>query len=366
MLKTIFTIIIILHGLIHLLGFVKAYGYADISALTKDISKPMGIIWLIATVLLVITAVLFMRKNDTWVYFGLVSVIVSQAMIFIYWQDAKFGTIVNILMLIVIFFGFFHLNFKNKYKAEVTAALAQTSDIPPAILTEEDIKHVPPLVQKYLHYTQSIGKPKIHNFKVDLTGKIRSHEAKDWMPLTSEQYNFISSTTRLFFLDATKSMLPVSGLHSFKQGSAFMDIRLLSMYKVQYMEGKEMDISETVTFFNDLCCMAPAALIDERIKWMETEGNKVKATFTSNGITISAWLHFNEKGELVDFVSEDRYAANSDGTSTQLRWSTPLRDYKEIHGYRLASYAEAIYTYPDGDFTYATFTIKDISVNVSR
>lgn len=366
MLKTIFTILIILHGLIHLLGFVKAYGYADINALTRDISKPIGIIWLVAAVLFIMTAILIIFKNDTWIYFGVVSFIVSQAMIWMYWQDAKFGTIVNVLMLIVIFFGFFHLNFKNIYKTEVAAALTKTSDIPTSILTEEDIKHLPPLVQKYLHYTHSVGKPKIHNFKVTMTGKIRGHEAKDWMPLTSEQYNFIPSSTRLFFLDATKKMLPVSGLHSFKQGVAFMDIRLLSMYKVQYMDGKEMDISETVTFFNDLCCMAPAALIDERIRWVETEGNNVKATFTSNGITISAWLHFNEKGELVDFVSEDRYAANDNGTSTQLRWRTPLRDYKEIHGYRLASYAEAIYTYPDGDFTYATFNLKHIASNVAK
>jgi hypothetical protein len=123
MLKSIFTILIILHGLIHLLGFVKAYGYADITALTRDISKPMGIIWFIAMALLVITAMLFMRKNDTWVYFSIVGVIVSQAMIFMYWQDAKFGTIVNVLMLIVVVFGFFHLNFKSKYKTEVAAAL---------------------------------------------------------------------------------------------------------------------------------------------------------------------------------------------------------------------------------------------------
>lgn len=148
MLKTIFTILIILHGLIHLLGFVKAFGYADITALTRDISKPMGIIWLIATVLLVITAALFIRKNDTWVYFGIAGVLVSQAMIFMYWQDAKFGTIVNALMLIIIFFGFFHLNFKNKYKEEVAAALAKTADIPISVLTEEDIRHLPPLVQK--------------------------------------------------------------------------------------------------------------------------------------------------------------------------------------------------------------------------
>jgi len=92
----------------------------------------------------------------------------------------------------------------------------------------------------------------------------------------------------------------------------------------------------------------------------------VKASFTSNSVTVSAWLYFNEKGELVNFVSEDRYAASDDGTGTRLKWSTPLRDYKMINGYKLASYAEAIYTYPEGDFTYATFTLKNIHVNTKQ
>jgi hypothetical protein len=225
---------------------------------------------------------------------------------------------------------------------------------------------LPELVQKYIKYTGSIGKPKVHNFRIEFSGKIRSYEKKEWMPLISEQYNFMPVPTRMFFLDATKIQMPVSGFHSFKNGKAFMDIRLLSMFKVQYMECNEMDESETVTFFNDICCMAPAALIDERIQWLETEGNKVKATFTNAGHKVSAWLYFNEKGELVNFISEDRYAAKDDGGFLKLKWSTPLRDYKEINGYKLATYAEAIYTYPDGDFTYATFTLKHMGVNLKK
>jgi hypothetical protein len=363
MLKTIFFIVVILHGLIHFLGFVKAFDFAEIPALTKEISKPVGILWLMAGLLMVIFALLFILKNDIWVYFAIVAMVLSQALILYYWQDARFGSIANVLIFIVSIVGVFHLNFKNTYKNEVKTGIAQTLDMKDTMLSKEDIAHLPALVQKYLHYTGCIGKPKVHNFRIDFSGKIRSYETKEWMELTSEQYNFIPEPTRLFFLDATKKQLPVSGFHSFKNGVAFMDIRLLSMFKVQYMEGKEMNISETVTFFNDICCMAPAALIDDRIQWLETEGNKVKASFTSHGTTISAWLYFNEKGELVNFVSEDRYAASDDGKSAKLKWSTPLRDYKVINGYKLATYAEAMYTYPDGDFTYATFTLKNIHVN---
>ncbi|MBK9737580.1 MAG: hypothetical protein IPO92_22530 [Saprospiraceae bacterium] len=363
MLKNIIILIAFLHGLIHILGFVKAFDYANVSALTKEISKTAGILWLLAAILMIIFTLMFLLKKDSWVYVALTAVVLSQALIFYYWQDAKFGSIANLLILIVSIVGLFHINFKSQYRSDVKIGMQQMKNMTDTTLTKIDILHLPEPVQKYLDFTGCIGKPKVHNFRINFSGKIRSREEKAWMELTSEQYNFMPIPTRLFFLDAIKKQLPVSGFHSFKNGEAFMDIRLLSMFKVQYMKGKEMGISETVTFFNDICCMAPAALIDNRIQWLETEGNKVKASFTTNGITVSAWLYFNEKGEMVNFVSEDRYAAGKDGTLTKLKWSTPLRDYKMINGYKLASYAEAIYTYPDGDFTYATFTLKNMQVN---
>lgn len=366
MLKTIFVVLIFIHSLIHFMGFLKAFDFANISAITKEISKPVGILWLIAGVLLLTFLLMYIFKKDIWVYVAIAAMVISQTLILFHWHDTKFGSIANIIIFLVSIVGLFHLNFKKTYKSDVKLGIENTTATPEMPLTNEHIVHLPLLVQKYLQYVGCIGKPKVHNFKVHFSGKIRSYETKEWMELSSEQFNFIPTTSRLFFLDATKKQMPVSGFHSFKNGEAFMDIRLLSMFKVQYMDGKEMGISETVTFFNDMCCMAPSTLIDDRIKWHETEGNKVKASFTIKDITVSAWLYFNERGELVNFISKDRYAASENGKGTQLKWSTPLRDYKIINGYKLASYAEAIYTYPDGDFTYATFTLSNIHTNVAK
>lgn len=139
-----------------------------------------------------------------------------------------------------------------------------------------------------------------------------------------------------------------------------MDIRLFSIFKVQYMAGVEMDLSETVTFFNDMCCLASSTLIDKRIKWLEVEGNKVKASFTNNNITVSAWLYFNDKGELINFISDDRYAGD---TGKQYPWSTPLKDYHNTNGYNLMGNAEVIYSYPDRDLCYGTFKLTGIVYN---
>ena len=65
--------------------------------------------------------------------------------------------------------------------------------------------------------------------------------------------------------------------------------------------------------------MTPAALIDKRVEWLKVVGNKVKASFSNNEITISAWPYLNEKGELVNFVLENRSALGKNGETVKLK-----------------------------------------------
>lgn len=355
-----FWIFIIVHGLIHLFGFVKAFGLSDVKQLTLPISKPFGVIWLLAFIFFVIAAIMFAFKHSYWWWFGFIAVVTSQILIIFFWQDAKFGTIANVIILIAAITGCATSTFYSTYQHDVKTGLQQKAYFQHSQLTETDIQHLPEPIKKYIRFTGSIGKPKVSNFKIEFTGKIRKDEQSAWMPFSSEQYNFMHTPTRIFFMKAVMKGLPVAVYHCFKNGDAFMDIRLLSLLKVQYQEGVEMDLSETVTFFNDMFCLAPPTLIDKRIKWLEMESNKVKASFTNNNITVFAWLYFNEAGELINFISEDRYSADA---GKQLPWATPLKDYQEINGYKLMGNAEAIYSYPDRDLCYGTFKLTKVEYN---
>lgn len=90
----------VVHGLIHLLGFVKAYDLASVEQLTEDISKTVGLIWLLASMLFLVTVFLYFTQNDVWWMVGLVAVIISQVLIILSWSDAKAGTIANIIIFI--------------------------------------------------------------------------------------------------------------------------------------------------------------------------------------------------------------------------------------------------------------------------
>lgn len=52
-----------------------------------------------------------------------------------------------------------------------------------------------------------------------------------------------------------------------------------------------MDEAETATLFNDLCVLAPGALIDRGTQWREIDAHTVSASFTnaSDTLELLAW-----------------------------------------------------------------------------
>lgn len=265
-------------------------------------------------------------------------------------------------VLLIIAVALYSLSFHHSYIREVHKALATRKD-DSSLLRESDIASLPLPVQRYIRLSGAIGKPKVHAFRITFTGRIRKNERSEWMPFESEQYNTLDIPNRLFFMRATMKGLPVSGYHRFANSQASMDIRLLSLIRVEHQRGAVMDTAETVTFFNDMCCMAPATLIDKRIDWRQLDSNSLLATFTANGIRISATLYFNERGELVNFISNDRYMLADDHKMIQAPWSTPLKSYAEYHGHHLASTADAVYSLPTGQLCYGEFVTTDIVYN---
>ncbi len=185
------------------------------------------------------------------------------------------------------------------------------------------------------------------------------------MPFSAEQVNFYDPPRRYFWMEATRGGLPVDGLHAYGEADASMRVRLLSMFPVVDRGGPEMMRTETVTILNDICLFAPGRLIDPAIRWREIDADSVEATYTNGPHTVRAILVFDDAGALVDFWSDDRPALAEDGrTMLPQRWSTPIRDYRAMGPYRLATRGEGRYAAPEGEYAYIEMAVNEVSTEI--
>lgn len=364
--KLAFALLLIVHGLIHLLGFAKAFNLAELPQLTRPVTAATGVVWLAAALLFLLTAGALFVWPRWWWAIGALAIVVSMVAIVPSWADAKFGALANLIVLVGVAFGFLAhgpISLRAAYEREVAPRL--DSSMPDVVLADGDLAHLPMSVQRYLRRAGVIGQPWVHNLRARLHGRIRQGPDSQWMPFTAEQHNVVHEPARLFYMDASMLLVPFQVLHRYVDASAMMRVKVAGLVPVVDMSGTKMTRAETVTLFNDMCIMAPATLIDPAITWEDVDALTVRAKFTNAGYTIRAELVFNEVGELTNFWSDDRRRAAADGKTLEaVRWSTPVGTYRSFGAVRLASRGEGRWHEEGGEYAYLELELDEVEYNV--
>jgi len=63
----------------------------------------IGLLWLLACILMLFSGFAYYLRIEWWWMTAAGGLIVSQTLIILYWPDAKWGTIFNVLLLFIIF-----------------------------------------------------------------------------------------------------------------------------------------------------------------------------------------------------------------------------------------------------------------------
>lgn len=231
------------------------------------------------------------------------------------------------------------------------------------ILSEGDADHLPACVKKYLQFTRAIGKVKPQNMCIEFDAEMYRKPGDKPMKSHSVQYNFYGKYSRFFLMKASKAGIPFRALHIYKKQQATFQVKVAELLKVVDVSGEALTKAETVTLLNDMCIFAPGMLVDKRLTWSEIDSLSAKVTFANGNYLVSAVLSFNEYGALINFISDDRSVLQDDGTMKEVRWTTPVGDYKEFEGRMIPTSGKTIWNYPEGDFTYGVFTLRSIKYN---
>jgi hypothetical protein len=362
-----FALLVAAHGLIHLIGPAKAFGWADVTQLRHPISPTTGVLWLIAALLLVGSAVAVALSARWWWYLALPGMLLSQGLILQTWSDAKFGTLANIVIavpLLLIALDARSGSFRSQFARDRDALLARPVASAP-IVTDGDIVALPPLMQTYLRRVGAVGRPRVRNMRVAFDAQMRSSATSAWMQATVQQYEFFSPPARLFLMNASRAGVPFDVFHRYVDSAATFRVRIASLFPVVDQHGPEMTKSETVTLLNDIVVLAPAAVLDLPFTWETLTDRTLRATFTNAGYTVSAVLTFDAAGDLVGFISNDRSEMSGKAVK-RFPWSTPISGYAMVNGIRVGTKGDANWIEPSGEWTYGKFTVREIAYNVER
>lgn len=362
MAKILFSLIILIHGLIHFLGFFKAFNVGNITQLSTYISKPVGVIWFVVGILFLITALVYFLNYSSWPFLAIIAVVVSQVLIITVWSDAKFGTIANIIVLLAALPAIGHFMFSNMVENEQMELLERVIKPSDGIITVEDFNHLPMIVQRWLHASGVPDKPDVTFVRLRQTGEMKIKPDGNWMDFSAVQYFDVNNPSFVWKVDVRMMpLISLTGRDKLQDGQGGMLIKLLSLVNVvNEKHNPQINTGTLIRYLGEICWF-PSAALSEPITWEGIDEYSAKATLTIDGQQVSGIFRFRENGEMQSFEADRYYGGGPDASME--KWIVDAVGYKTFDGYRIPNKVSVTWKLPDGDFTWLNLEITDLEVN---
>ncbi len=361
--RVAFIIIVIIHALIHLLGFIKAFDIAEIKALSITIGKFMGIIWLLAAFMLLIFGVAYwVNAQYSWAY-GFAALIISQAVIIFYWPDAKYGTVPNIIILLVVLVSFGHYRFQLLIEQETATLLENVRNQSSKTINGQDLEHLPLSVQKWLKKTGTLGKPSITYsvIKQKALMKMKPNQ-ESWYHAEALQYSIYTQPAFIWTVDL--SLMPLvsfTGRDKLQDGKGKMLIKLNALVNIVNEHGQKIDEGALQRYLGEMV-WAPSLALHPSITWEELDAQSARATIKTKQLTTSGIFYFSEQGDFIQFVAQ-RYMGNTPD-ATKYPWVLTVDNYATFEGITIPSKMKATWQLPEGNWTWLDLEVVSVEYHI--
>ena len=201
MVRILFTALLFIHGLIHLIGFYSEWKLGSSSMLSGNTLFALNgsahtHFWRLLAYCRVdidtaSTILYFLKKDSFWIP-ALVAIVISQLLIVFYWHDAKFGTIANVIVLIVVIINIARTNLQQKSRPRVVDNVRSDDTMDQA--RGQTLKaSLPPDCNKMARCLEEYRQSTFENSSTQ-DGTMRSKPSADWMSFSAVQHYTIRSS----------------------------------------------------------------------------------------------------------------------------------------------------------------------------
>lgn len=336
-------ILLFLHGLISLLGFLKAFNILKMEQFEADVSKMAGVFWLLSSVLLFLVVAQAITRSDVFWILGSIALVLSQVLIIWFWKDAKYGTIMNIVLLVLVIINFSMWNHNRKGKELGNVLVENCKPLP-----MEENSNLPELVKKWLEKNGAIEATPPPTVRFTQKGKLRLAPDKPWLEFNANQYVRLINPS---FIWAAKvgqgEMMQFSGIDQFKNGKGKMNIALYGIIDVVDSKGEEMNQGTAVRFLAEIVWY-PWMARSKHITWEVVGEYQVKASFKYEELFVEGLFTFDKDGYPIQFKAL-RY---NEEKKKDIPWRIEIdkASYTETENTSIPTKASVFWEYELSDF----------------
>lgn len=226
---------------------------------------------------------------------------------------------------------------------------------------------LPSPVQRYLKRALVEGQPverfgwvkQTALFKPAVDGK---GDTAGWKQTTAEE--FFAASPPAFVWAATIKMMPglwMKGYDQYLEGDGRMQWRMDSVIPIVTASGPEVTVSSLLRYLSEVPFVIPGAFLPGfGITWEPVDDNSAQATITDSGITTTGVFNFNEQGEIVSFLTDDRY--RTEGKKyVKSPWICKFEEWKEDAGRLVAVAGRACWELEPGkEFCYCRLRSEEV------
>lgn len=241
---------------------------------------------------------------------------------------------------------------------DVHTMFADTETAKLPIITSEETGDLPEPVQRYLEFTNVLGKERIRTVRLKQEGSFRTKPDQKWFLMKATQH--FNATSLSFVWHAKMKFFPLITVHArdkLHDGQAHMFVKLSSLKTLVDAKGAQLDQGALLRYLSEMVWF-PTAFLEDYIEWAPIDASSAKATIRYGDLSAWGVFHFDEEGRIVRFTT-DRYR-EVDGEFELAEWFTLTSDYREFDGILIPSKGEAAWHLDSGDFCYFRGEIVDV------
>ncbi len=351
-------LIFTIHALIHGLGFIKAFQFMPLPQLPLQISKSAGLLWLLSALILLFAGISMALSWSLWWALAFAAVVLSQILIFQTWSEARFGTIMNILIIPAALMAMGSWSFERTWlrlKQDMSRGMAPGAI--ESVIGEDDIRDLPLPLQKWLRWSGVIGRPRLTSVYLIQKGAMRlKPEQTDPMISLSEQLILPQQNAFIWKVQTRMTGLPVLGRDMFHDGKGSMWISLGGLIPVvNVAHNPKINQSALQRFLGEIIWV-PSAVLHPSLVWRQIDEHSVEATMNWAGTQGSGVFHFLPDGRPHRFVAQ-RFKDVQD--EKPLEWTADIEAYRTFDDLQIPSRVKATWMLPSGPFTWFEIEIED-------